>query len=91
MGSSTDHTTVALRMDGAQLLMPPLFLTVPLVGKLYVTESTNEDEHWPVRSFSLHLRELIGCLRRWQVNGIQKTEWDVWIKRVRANGEQVVR
>jgi len=55
MGSSTGHTTVALKIDSV----------------LYVTESTVDGSYWPT-------------------NGIQKTEFNTWIKQSRAADYQLV-
>jgi len=55
MGSTTGHTTMALRFE----------------GKLHVVESTGKTNYWPV-------------------DGIQKTEWSLWLKQYRAADYNVV-
>eukprot|EP00441_Pelagodinium_beii_P037093 CAMPEP_0197640308 /NCGR_PEP_ID=MMETSP1338-20131121/14644_1 /TAXON_ID=43686 ORGANISM="Pelagodinium beii, Strain RCC1491" /NCGR_SAMPLE_ID=MMETSP1338 /ASSEMBLY_ACC=CAM_ASM_000754 /LENGTH=604 /DNA_ID=CAMNT_0043213145 /DNA_START=37 /DNA_END=1851 /DNA_ORIENTATION=- len=55
MGSSTGHTTMAMRFDGV----------------LHVVESTANSNYWPV-------------------NGVQKTEWKLWLERYRKADYAIV-
>lgn len=74
MGSTTGHTTVALRVNGT----------------LHIAESTVKDSYWPTSKPHRYAMLVAGLTPFAWSDGIQMTPYQQWIKQAQAAGYNVV-